>query len=108
MRLAQGLKRRTREAAPPVLFLAISAYFAWNVVKGEHGLIAYAARQLQLKAGQAELAHAQAEQATWQHRVDALRDRLDPDMLDERARAMLNVADPADLVVLYPPGKKLF
>ena len=34
--------------------------------------------------------------------------RIDPDALDERARAMLNVADPADLVLPYGPGRRLF
>jgi hypothetical protein len=34
--------------------------------------------------------------------------RLDPDTLDQQARAMLNLADPNDVVVMYGPGKKLF
>jgi hypothetical protein len=34
--------------------------------------------------------------------------RLDPDTLDERARAMLNLADPNDVVVMYGSGKRLF
>jgi hypothetical protein len=33
---------------------------------------------------------------------------VDPDTLDERSRAMLNLADPADIVVPYGPGKDLF
>jgi cell division protein FtsB len=45
----------------------------------------------------------------WERRVAGLRNtRLDPDTLDERARAMLNLADPSDVVVMYPQGKKLF
>ena len=109
MDFARELKRRARAAVPPVVFVMISAYFVWNAVKGEHGLIAYAERQAQLKAAQGELARVEAEQASWERRVAGLRaDKLDSDMLEERARAMLNMAAPSDLVVLYPPDKKLF
>ncbi|MDP9095105.1 MAG: septum formation initiator family protein, partial [Pseudomonadota bacterium] len=70
---------------------------------------AYALRQEQLRSVQADLNKAQADQASWERRVSELRSqRVDPDMLDERARAMLNLADPADIVVPYGPGKKLF
>jgi hypothetical protein len=34
--------------------------------------------------------------------------RLDPDALDERARAMLNLSNPNDIILLYGNGKKLF
>jgi len=33
---------------------------------------------------------------------------LDADALDERARAMLNRADPADIVVPYGPKSRLY
>ena len=45
-----------------------------------------------------------AEHALWERRVALLRsDRIDPDMLDERARALLGLADPRDLVLLTHP-----
>ena len=48
-----------------------------------------------------ELARLKIERAQWQHRVSLLRsDRLDPDMLDERARAVLDYAHPNDLVLM--------
>ena len=47
-----------------------------------------------------ELERVTAERKKWEHRVSLLRaDRLDPDLLDERARAMLNYAHPRDLVL---------
>ena len=93
----------------PALFLSLVAYFMWNATQGDRGLQAYAIRQEQLKMVQADLARAQTEQQGWERRVGELRSqRLDPDMLDERARAMLNLADPNDIVVLYGTGKRLF
>jgi hypothetical protein len=41
--------------------------------------------------------------------VSGLRSRhIDSDTLDERARAMLNLADPADIIVPYTPANRLF
>jgi len=100
MGLGRMLRRWMKAALPPALFLSLVAYFLWNATQGERGLQAYALRQEQLKQVQAELDRTLTEQKGWDRRVTALRpQRLDPDMLDERARAMLNVADPADIVV---------
>ena len=45
-----------------------------------------------------------AERAHWERRVALLRsDRIDPDMLDERARALLGYVDPRDLTLLLNP-----
>ncbi len=48
--------------------------------------------------------HLKAERSLWERRVALLRsDRIDPDMLDERARALLGLADPRDLTLLTHP-----
>ena len=66
-------------------------------------------RQDQLRSYQAELAKVERDREVLERRVAGLRpQRLDPDTLDERARAKLNVADPTDVVILYGPGKRLF
>jgi cell division protein FtsB len=105
----RGVKRRMRLAVPPLVFLALAGYFAWSATQGDRGLVAYAQREQDLKAAQDLLARNEAERTAWERRVAGLRtSRLDPDALDERARAMLNMADPADVVVLYGPKDKLF
>lgn len=108
-RAAGSLKNGLRAIVLPAIFLLLVAYFLWNATQGDRGLQSYAIRQEQLKAVQADLAKVQAEQAGWERRVSELRSqRLDPDMLDERARAMLNLADPSDIVIPYSQGKRLF
>ncbi len=103
------IKSWLRSAITPSVFLAVVAYFGWQATQGERGLQSYAMRQEQLKAVQAELDRVTADRDQWERRVAGLKtQRLDPDTLDERARAMLNVADPTDIVVPYPVGKKLF
>ena len=109
MSIGREIKRRCQGAAAPLVFVALTGYFGWSASHGDHGLQAYAQRQAQLRDVQAEQARAQVEQEGWERRVAALRtSRLDPDALDERARATLNLANPGDVVVMYGPGKKLF
>lgn len=104
-----ALRRQTRAAVAPVVFLGLAGYFGWNATQGTRGSQAYAVRQEQLKMVEAELLRVTTERDMWERRVAGLRtQRLDPDTLDERARAMLNVADPSDIVMPYGVGKRLF
>lgn len=103
------MKRRGREAVPPLIFLSLIAYFLWQATQGEHGLREYARRLKDLDGATAELVQAQGEQGAWELRVASLRrDRIDPDALGERARAMLNLSRPDDVILLYGNGQKLF
>jgi cell division protein FtsB len=79
-------------------------YFGVNAFTGNHGLRAQADLEQQLAAMQQELNGLKAERNDWERRVSLLRpDRIDPDMLDERARALLGLADPRDLTLIIPP-----
>ncbi len=109
MSFGREVKRRCKEAIAPVVFMALTGYFAWSAVHGDHGLQSSAYRQGQLRDALADQAAAQTELDVWERRVAGLRtSHLDPDALDQQARATLNLADPADVVVMYGPGKKLF
>lgn len=109
MSFVRSAKRAAVAMVPPALFLALTGYFAWNATRGDHGLTAYRQREQQLAEAQASLAAATSERDTWEERVSGLRAaHIDPDTLDERARAMLNLADPADIVVPYGQKNRLF
>jgi cell division protein FtsB len=109
MRIIRAAKRFAIAMVAPTLFMSLTAYFVWNASRGEHGLRNYAVRRAQLVVAEQTLAAAQAEHDQWEVRVAGLRDaQIDPDTLDERARAKAEVADPADLVVPSGPGKKLY
>jgi cell division protein FtsB len=109
MSFGRELKRRTRLMLAPAIFLAITGYFGWNATQGAHGLVAYAQRQQLLKQVLADKQAAQTERDGWETRVSGLRaSHLDPDTLDERARAMLNLADPNEVIVKLSPQDKLF
>ncbi|HUB10675.1 MAG TPA: septation inhibitor protein [Acetobacteraceae bacterium] len=109
MAFARDLKRRVKASIAPLVFLAITGYFGWSATQGAHGLVAYAQRQTLLQEAQADHDLAQGEHDMWARRVQALQsDSLDLDTLDERARAMLNLADPTDVIVPYGPKDRLF
>jgi cell division protein FtsB len=76
------------------------AYFVMHAYSGNHGLRATEDLALQMKELSEEVARLRAERTEWERRVALLRSgSLDPDMLDERARAMLNYVHPRDLVL---------
>ena len=79
-------------------------YFAMNAYSGNYGLNAKQDLVVLIDDLTKELARAKADRAEWEGRVSLLRpEGLDPDMLDERARAMLDYVHPRDLVLLGRP-----
>lgn len=109
MAIVNELQQRGKAMLVPAFFLAITSYFAWNATQGDRGLVAYAQRQTLLHQVQQDADAARKERETWEVRVNSLRARhLNPDTLDERARAMLNLADPTEVIVKYSNQEKLF
>jgi cell division protein FtsB len=81
-------------------------YFGINAFSGNHGLKAKQDIDRQTAALSTELARLQVERGQWERRIALLRsDRLDPDMLDERARALLDYAYPSELTLMLDPGQ---
>jgi len=96
---------RLRSALTTLCLYALAAlligYFGVNAYTGNHGLKARQDLDQQIAEITAELTQIKAEREQWQRRVALLKpDRIDPDMLDERARALLNYVDPRDVTVL--------
>ena len=82
----------------------VIAYFGMNAFSGSRGLRAKQDLAQQMTDLSAELTQLQAERKHWERRVNLLRpESLDPDMLDERARAMLDYVHPRDLVLNEKP-----
>jgi cell division protein FtsB len=75
-------------------------YFWMHAHSGQHGLQAQQGLLQQEADLSAEFAKVKAERAAWEHRVSLLRGySIDPDLLDERARAQLDFVHPRDLVL---------
>ena len=78
---------------------AIVGYFGVNAYTGKYGLNARQELDQEIVALTSELVRLKQERAEGEQRVSLLRsDRVDPDMLDERARFQLDYVNPHDLV----------
>jgi cell division protein FtsB len=84
-----------------VVAAALIGYFWFHAFSGQRGLHAKHEIDQQLQELTAELDRLKVEKGQWERKVALLRsDGIDPDMLDERARALLNVAHPNDVVMM--------
>ena len=78
----------------------IIGYFGLSAYTGAHGLKAKQDLAQQQTGLMADIERTRAERLELERKVSLLRpDNLDPDMLDERARAMLNYLHPRDLTL---------
>jgi cell division protein FtsB len=84
-----------------VLAALFIGYFGVNAYTGNHGIRAKQNLDQRIADLTGELESTRAERERWERRVALLKsDRIDPDMLDERARQLLDYADPRDVTVL--------
>ena len=84
---------------------AIVGYFGVNAYTGKYGLNAREELDQEIIALTSELARLKREKAEGEQRVSLLRsDRVDPDMLEERARFQLDYVNPHDLVRVSRPN----
>ena len=84
----------TSLAAGLVAF-AVDAYF------GENGRLKMPALEADISAIKAEVAALEAEKTALSAKAAALRGpEIDPELLDERLRAVIGVADPRDVLIV--------
>lgn len=94
------LKNCLRAALPPALFIAITVYFGWNAIHGARGLLAQDVERAELAQAQLAFASIDGQRQEWETRIADLNSQsIGPDMLDDQARQVLNLAEPNDLVV---------
>ena len=90
MILLRELRRRARVIVGPVLGMALTGYFAYNLVEGDRGFIAWTRLSQEIRAENDRLDALRAERAALKLKVSDLSPgHIDPDLLDERVRATL-------------------
>ena len=95
---------RLQSYIPTALLFALIFYFGTQAMIGPRGLLLIRARGEALKADTAELNQLKGEQQDLEIRARLLRDQsLSADLLEERARYLLGVADPRDYVIRTKP-----
>ena len=92
--------RQFAVSAAYILLIAIILIFAHSGLQGDHGLAAYRQAEAEERRLSAELEMLRRQRAELDNRVLRLSDRfLDLDLLDERARTVLGLVRPDELVV---------
>lgn len=103
MAVIRELRRQARQIIASLLGIGVIGYFAYHAVEGERGLRSYFALRQRIVLAVAERDEAIAERRVIERRVVALRpESLDLDMLDERARQVLDLAHEDDVVIQLP------
>lgn len=78
-------------------------YFAFHIVQGDRGVFSWWRLRHEVARAESALQKLEARRADLEHRVSLLRpDGIDPDLLEERARQMLNLGRPNEIVVHLP------
>ncbi|HVJ33482.1 MAG TPA: septum formation initiator family protein [Terriglobia bacterium] len=106
MDIRREFRRRSRQVLWQLLGACIAGYFVYHAVQGDRGVIAWIQVSQRLAQAKSELEKSNSERAMMEQRVALLSNSsLDLDMLEERARIMLNFSHPDDLVILLDPSK---
>lgn len=95
------LRLRARHIVGPVLGICAVLYFAFHAIRGERGLLALRQLSHRVELARLEYNDIKAQRMALENKVKLLHpDSLDPDMLDERARIMLNYGLDDEIVVM--------
>lgn len=102
--------RRFRNAIMALGFYAFAgaavAYFAYHAHHGQRGLEAKASYKIKIAVLNQDIRSVAVEKSEWERRVNLLRaDNLDRDLLEERSRALLNMAHKNDVIVILPANR---
>lgn len=102
MTLWLEIKRRAWRVVGQGLAAATVAYFGFHMMTGDRGLQAYLRITAELQDAEALADRLAAERRQLEQRVSLLRnDPLDPDMLEERARVLINLGREDEVVIFY-------
>jgi cell division protein FtsB len=100
MKLRRRISRCVNLLVLPAICCAVSAYFGYNFLFGDRGLIAWRASQDELAAARHELVQVRDRREALQHRISLLDDdSVDPDLLDEVAHSLLLETRPGEVAV---------
>ena len=101
MGAALEIKRRSRRMIVPIIGAMFVAYFLVHAFHGERGILAWMHLQKQVSAAEQTVAETQTLRVKYERRISLLRtERLDPDMLDERARIMAGLVLPDEYIIV--------
>jgi cell division protein FtsB len=101
MAIRIDIAKRAKQLAVPLLCVSALGYFLFHTIQGDRGVMAWLMLKQELRVADAKLAGLEAERLTLANRVQRLSPQtLDPDLLDEEVRLMLNLAAENEVVIM--------
>jgi cell division protein FtsB len=101
MIILRELRKRGRFVVGPALGIALTGYFVYHLIEGDHGLLAWLRLTREIREETASLESVRMQRAALDLRVSNLKpDHIDPDLLDEQVRAILNLVAPDEIVIM--------
>src|SRR5271154_5436930 len=97
--------KQTWRTVASALGACIVGYFLYHTIQGDRGWLAMLRLQHQVNAAEDNLSQLQQDRHELEHRVQLMRpNSLDPDLLDEKSRELLDYSKPNEIVILTPPA----
>ena len=94
-------RKYLKHSLQAILLTAISIYLGYHFIQGENGVIAWLKIAQQIENSNTELVKLTKERKALEHRVKLMRpETLDPDLLEERIRAVLNYGLQNDRIIV--------
>ncbi|MEI8396279.1 MAG: septum formation initiator family protein [Rhodospirillaceae bacterium] len=107
LRLRKAMHLVAGKTIGPIVWLCIIAYFTFYAIYGERGLLSMHQLEAEVDHAKGALATVRDERQRLEQRTTLLRpDSLDLDMVDERARQMLNMSHANDVIIMLPPRRE--
>ena len=106
MRIRRSVTRVFAAMVLPAVCGAVTAYFGYYAVWGERGVLALENAQAELGVRQEQLAQLRGERIRLQHRISLMKPgQVDPDLVEELARAELMDGQPGEVAVPRPKSQ---
>src|ERR1700756_976304 len=103
MIVMRALRKRVGLILGPVIGIALTGYFAYNLVEGDRGLKAWFRLNREIRTATADLQATRAQRAALDLTVSTLRpEHMDLGLLARRIRASLSLVSPDRIVVMRP------
>ena len=107
MSFFRGIRKQMKVSALPFLGVSMLVYFTYHLLNGDRGLLSWWKLQKRVYKAEATARVVSNQKIRLEKHVKLLNpSSLDPDMLEERARLMLNFGHSEDVIVLDPERKK--
>ena len=99
------IRKRAQYLIAPLFGSLALVYLIYYGVQGDRGLLAWIQRGQDVVVAEQKLAAERVHRDALAHRVALLSpESLDLDLLDERARAVLNLVKPGEIILLEIPA----